>query len=154
MKTYRILVIDDNEALREVLGEALTRRGYRVSDAPDASRGLQLLKAAPTDLVLLDVDLPDQSGLAVARRMRAARSTLPVIMMSATAEDGIDRKCREAGAVAFVRKPIALSNLLNRIARALEPAWSLALTFQARTTKLLERTRPRALLMTGGGSRS
>ena len=82
---YRILVCDDEPHLREMVGEYLVERGYRVAEAADADALYQAMKSDPPDLVILDINMPGQDGLTALRALRN-RSDVPVIMLTAAAE--------------------------------------------------------------------
>src|SRR5215218_9832893 len=111
----RILVVDDEPAVREAIDRALRLDGYRTELAPDGSAALQQLAAVPPDAIVLDVLMPDVDGLEVCRRLRAAGDRTPVLML--TARDAIaDRvKGLDAGADDYLVKPFALEELLARL---------------------------------------
>ena len=83
--TASILVIDDEEIMREILEALLTREGYSVRTAPTASEGLELAKAMPFDAVVLDVMLPDMNGITALEELRRIDEELPVVMITAFA---------------------------------------------------------------------
>jgi two-component system, OmpR family, response regulator MprA len=118
----RILVVDDEPAVREAIDRALRLDGYRTELAPDGSAALQQLAAVPPDAVVLDVLMPDVDGLEVCRRLRAAGDRTPVLML--TARDAIaDRvKGLDAGADDYLVKPFALEELLARLRALLRRA--------------------------------
>ena len=110
----RILIVDDDPQIREVLTIALERAGYQVIAARDGAAGLRMgLRDAP-DLVVLDVGLPEMDGLEVCRRLRA-QSEVPVLFLTAR-EDEVDRILGlELGADDYVTKPFSPRELLARI---------------------------------------
>jgi len=115
----RILVIDDDPGLAEVLGILLERDGYEVSQAPTRKNALALLEQREFDLVITDLKLPDGTGLDVIAGVRARRPRLPIIMITSysSMESAID--ALRAGASDYVIKPFKNEELLRAISRAL-----------------------------------
>ena len=116
----RILVVDDDEAVRETLEALLMTNGFGVSFAQDAESGLEAMNKEACDLVLLDVKLPGRSGLAVLQEFRRANTTLPVIMLTALKDIDIARAAFKNGAQDYIPKPWNADELLAQIGRALE----------------------------------
>ncbi len=117
----RILVIEDEDRIRQFLQRGLSFEGYRVDAAQDGQTGLELARENPPDLVLLDLMLPGMDGLEVCRRIRAA-SEVPILMLTAkeTIEDrvvGLD-----AGADDYLVKPFAFDELVARVRALLRRA--------------------------------
>ena len=110
----KILVVDDEATLRETLVEALELEGYRAIPAADGREALARFRAEQPDLVLLDLMLPELSGVEVCRILRA-ESAVPIIML--TARDGeVDKVVGlELGADDYVTKPFSLRELTARI---------------------------------------
>jgi two-component system OmpR family response regulator len=109
-----VLVVDDDPEIRGLLGDYLERNGFRVSRATDGREMRRLLDASRPDLVVLDVMLPGEDGLALCRDLRA-RSRLPVIMLTARGEE-LDRIIGlEMGADDYLGKPFNPRELLARI---------------------------------------
>jgi two-component system OmpR family response regulator len=122
-----VLVVDDDREIRKLLGEYLERNGMRVSLATDGREMQRALESSRPDLVVLDIMLPGEDGLALCRELRA-RSDLPVIMLTARSDE-IDRVLGlEMGADDYLAKPFSPRELLARIknilrrARQLPPA--------------------------------
>jgi two-component system response regulator MprA len=111
----RILVVDDERAVRGSVRRALALEGYTVSEAEGGRQALDELKARAMDAVLLDVLMPDLDGLEVCRRLRAAGDRVPVLML--TAREGVaDRVAGlDAGADDYLVKPFALEELMARL---------------------------------------
>jgi two-component system, OmpR family, response regulator MprA len=111
----RILVVDDEPAVRTSLQRALALEGYDVDLAADGAAALDRLAVAPPDAVVLDVGLPHLDGLEVCRRMRQAGDATPVLML--TARDAIDDRVEglDAGADDYLVKPFALRELRARL---------------------------------------
>lgn len=114
MENKKILVVDDDPGLRELLQEYLTTQGYEVEAVADGSAMEQALQRNTVNLVILDLMLPGEDGLSLARKLRA-RSKLPIIMLSARGED-VDRIIGlEVGADDYLAKPFNPRELLARI---------------------------------------
>lgn len=113
----RILVVDDDAAVRESLGRALRLEGYDVELASDGAEALERLATDgdDPDLVVLDVLMPNIDGLEVCRRLRRMGSHLPVLMLTARDEVADRVAGLDAGADDYVVKPFALAELLARV---------------------------------------
>jgi two-component system response regulator MprA len=123
MRAVKILVVDDERAVRESLRRALELEGYDVELAGDGEEALErLADAAPADAVILDVLMPGIDGLEVCRRLRAAGSTVPVLMLTARAEVDSRVAGLDAGADDYLPKPFALAELLARLRALLRRA--------------------------------
>ena len=112
----KILVVDDERAVRESLRRALELEGYEIELAADGNEALYRLEAAEEpDAVILDVLMPGVDGLEVCRRLRGAGSKLPVLMLTARTEVEDRVAGLDAGADDYVSKPFALEELLARV---------------------------------------
>jgi two-component system response regulator MprA len=111
----RILVVDDEPALRDALKRALQLEGYGVDLASDGREALGKLIESPPDAVVLDILMPDIDGLEVCRRLRALGDRTPVLML--TARDAVSDRVEglDAGADDYLVKPFALAELLARL---------------------------------------
>ena len=111
----RVLIIDDDRALRDALRRALTLAGYEVATAEDGASGLELIADQPPDAVLLDIGMPGVDGLEVCRRLRARGDRVPVLMLTArdAVEDRIDGL--DAGADDYLVKPFDVGELKARL---------------------------------------
>jgi DNA-binding response OmpR family regulator len=112
--TARLLIVDDDERLTELLTEYLGRFGYSVRAAKHPEAGLRALKSDPPDLVILDVMLPDIDGLAVCRKIRET-SRLPIIMLTARGDVADRIVGLEFGADDYLPKPFEPRELVARI---------------------------------------
>jgi DNA-binding NtrC family response regulator len=112
----RILVVDDQLAVREVLGAMLELAGYEVRQASNGREAMEVLAAAEYDLMLLDVNLPGQSGWTVLEQARTAVPGLPVLMIS---DERYEDEALKRGAVAFLAKPYRRSALEDAVRDAL-----------------------------------
>jgi len=109
-----ILVVEDEPTLRETLAEALETDGFRVATAADGAAALALFRAEPPDLVLLDLMLPELSGLEVTRVIRA-ESNVPIVMLTARGSEVDKVVGLGLGADDYVTKPFSLRELSARI---------------------------------------
>jgi DNA-binding response OmpR family regulator len=110
-----VLLAEDDPAISDPLARALQREGYDVLVRPDGETALAEALGGDVSLVVLDLGLPDMDGLEVCRRLRAARSALPVLVLTARTDEidlvvGLD-----AGADDYVGKPFRLAELLARV---------------------------------------
>jgi two-component system, OmpR family, response regulator MprA len=121
----RILVVDDEAAVREVLERILRLEGFDVAMAGDGRAAVRSQAAAPADAVLLDVLMPELDGFEVCRRMRDTGDRTPVLMLTARDEVGDRVAGLEAGADDYLPKPFALEELLARLRALLRRSgWS------------------------------
>ncbi|HLY48556.1 MAG TPA: response regulator transcription factor [Solirubrobacteraceae bacterium] len=111
----RVLVVDDEPAVRRALERALTLDNYTVELAADGQEALDALATSPADAVVLDVMMPRIDGLEVARRMRRAGDRTPILML--TARDAVDDRVTglDVGADDYLVKPFALRELQARL---------------------------------------
>ena len=114
-----ILIIEDERAISNVIGRALTANDYRVIPAFSGREGLSLLFSHGPDLVLLDLGLPDMDGLEVLAQLRGLPKEVPVIIISARDRESEKVKALDMGADDYVVKPFGVSELLARIRSAL-----------------------------------
>src|SRR3569833_3049190 len=111
----RILVVDDDVRLRDLLTRYLTEQGFQVAALPDASQLDKRLQREPPHLLVLDLMLPGEDGLSVCRRLRGAGDATPIIMLTAKGED-VDRIVGlEMGADDYLPKPFNPRELVARI---------------------------------------
>jgi two-component system, OmpR family, response regulator MprA len=119
----KILVVDDERAVRESLRRALELEGYQVDLAEDGEEALERLASpAVADAVILDVLMPGIDGLEVCRRMRADDNGIPILMLTARAEVDSRVAGLDAGADDYLPKPFALAELLARLRALLRRA--------------------------------
>ena len=124
MEEKRILVVEDERAIREMVVFTLKRAGFAVTEAEDASAARRALVDHSPDLVLLDWMLPDLSGLELARALRRDQATreLPVIMLTARAAEDDKVMGLESGADDYLTKPFSARELVARIQALLRRA--------------------------------
>src|SRR5262245_54396437 len=119
--TFRVLLIDDDARLFELLQSYLGPNGVHLTNAPDGSKGLQMLDTQVFDAVLLDVMMPGIDGLEVCRRIRA-KSNIPVIMLTAKGDETDRVVGLEIGADDYLAKPFSPRELLARLRAVLRRA--------------------------------
>jgi two-component system response regulator MprA len=111
----RILVADDELAVRDALGRALSSEGYEVAFAGDGRETLLSVDRDEPDAAILDVMMPPPDGLEVCRRLRAADNMIPILMLTAKREVSDRVAGLDAGADDYLAKPFALDELLARL---------------------------------------
>jgi phosphate regulon transcriptional regulator PhoB len=115
--TGRVLIVEDGPDIRDLLAWHLEREGYQVSRSRTGLEALRQIEAAPPDLVLLDLMLPEMDGLEVCRRLRRERATasLPIVMLTARGEE-LDRVLGlELGADDYIVKPFSPKEVVARV---------------------------------------
>jgi len=123
MRAMKVLVVDDERAVRDSLRRALELEGYEVELAADGEEALERLGGpSPSDAVILDVLMPGIDGLEVCRRLRGEDNAVPVLMLTARAEVDSRVAGLDAGADDYLPKPFALAELLARLRALLRRA--------------------------------
>ncbi|HEU5343109.1 MAG TPA: response regulator transcription factor [Ktedonobacterales bacterium] len=126
----RILVVDDEEAIREVLAQYLRRAGFVVLEAADGPSALRIATATPPDLLILDLMLPGMDGLEVCRTLRETLAA-PILMLTARSEEDDTLEGFRAGADDYVSKPFSPREVVMRaqaIMRRVEATTAPAMT--------------------------
>ncbi|MFA6574808.1 MAG: response regulator [Nocardioides sp.] len=118
----RLLVVDDDDDIRELLSLALGIAGHDILTASDGPDALDVLSAEPVDLIVLDVSMPQMSGLEVARRVRSApHEPEPLILMLSAMADPDDIAAGlEAGADSYATKPFNIPSLTRTVETLLQ----------------------------------
>jgi DNA-binding NtrC family response regulator len=116
----RVLLVEDDPSMRELLASRIRRRGHAVSVADSAQQGLPLFEAEPFDLVISDIRLGGMTGLELCEQLVARRSDVPVILVTAFSDLDTAIAAIRAGAHDFIPKPFEIDELLLRLDRALE----------------------------------
>ena len=110
----RLLVVDDDREIRDLLSALLTRRGYKVVTAREEHEMRQILGSSRVDLIILDLMLPGKDGLTICRELRATRA-IPIIMLTSRGEP-MDRIVGlEMGADDYIKKPFNLDEIKNTV---------------------------------------
>ncbi len=114
-----ILVVDDNEDIRNLLSLVLQKEGYEVFLAPNGSEALEIIKNNRLDLILLDVMMPELSGLEVLSNIRGNKnnkiSSIPVMMITAASTVSDIDAAVEIGASSYIIKPFRNENLIAKV---------------------------------------
>lgn len=113
-RSRRVLVVDDDADVRGLVSESLTTHGFRVQEADSAARARTCISASRPDLVVLDLTLPDGSGLDILREL-SLRPEIPVIILSGRSEDADRVAGLELGADDYVTKPFVSRELVARV---------------------------------------
>ena len=117
----RLLLVDDEESIRRLVGKFLTEWHYDVTTAETGEESLRLVNEQPFHLAVVDVVLADTDGLQLMERMKAARPELPVVLLTGAGFDElIMKEAREKGADGFASKTLPLPDLLAVIRRVLK----------------------------------
>ncbi len=133
----RILVVDDDPGVRQVVRFALTKAGFSVIEAADGAAALRLARTGPVDLVVLDINMPELSGTDVCRELRRD-STVPIVFLS-SADDELDRVLGlELGGDDYVTKPFSTRELTARVRAVLRRAGARARPEPHEPARLLE----------------
>ncbi len=119
--TARILVIDDDPEVVDILVTTLRDEGYGVLGALTSDEGLKLVILSRPDLVLLDIMLPGMNGIEVLKRIRSINPTIKVVMVTGNTDPVLAREALELGALAYVDKPFDFAYLKRIVAMALQP---------------------------------
>ena len=114
----KVLLVDDEAVLRQVLRARLTARGYFIHEASTGEDAFRMVPAVQPDVIVLDIGLPDIDGIEVTRRLRPLVET-PIIILSIHAAESDKIAALDAGADDFLAKPCDLGELLDRIRAAL-----------------------------------
>ena len=118
-----ILIIEDNKEQAMALAMYAKGMKYQPKVAQDSTTGLMLLQQSKTDLVILDLGLPGGGGFFVLERMKSSFKTfgIPVVVLTAKIEEGLEKKAREKGASEFFVKPCPMEQLFGAINAILHP---------------------------------
>ncbi len=111
----RVLIIEDEQKMADMLKRGLEEEGMRVELAYDGETGLQAGKAGKYDIIILDLTLPGRDGLEVARELRAAEIKVPILILTARDTTEMKVKGLDSGADDYLTKPFAFAEMLARI---------------------------------------
>jgi two-component system OmpR family response regulator len=132
-KVDHILIVDDDEEIRDLLGQYLEKHGFKVSTAASGRQMRAVLAAAAIDMIVLDLMLPGEDGLALCRSLHAEGATpLPILMLTAKNEEADRILGLEMGADDYLTKPFASRELLARIRAVLRRARMVPANLQLR----------------------
>jgi len=111
-ESKKILVVDDEKAICEILEEFLSLFGHSVTSANSGADAIEVVHRARPDVVFLDIRMPGMSGLDVLKEIKALDSSIRVIMISAFGDEETESMARELGADGYIQKPVDLPDLL------------------------------------------
>lgn len=116
-KKLKVLIVDDDPSFTQLASHYLREAGYGVSSAADSMQGLMFAKRESPDVVLVDLQMPAGGGMTLLERLRANRSTeaIPLIMVTASRDEGLEAKAHERGAAGFLHKPVERESLLAAV---------------------------------------
>jgi DNA-binding response OmpR family regulator len=115
----RLLIVEDDPEMLDLLRKVLEKDGYRISLAADGHEAILRLAADPTDLVITDLMMPRVGGLELLQSIRQARPDLPVIIVTAFGDWHTYSRALELGVAAFLSKPLKLAELIAAVHAAL-----------------------------------
>jgi two-component system KDP operon response regulator KdpE len=115
----RVLVVDDEPAIRRFLRASLTAQGYQVSEAQNGQAALELFRRNKPDVLVLDLGLPDIDGFQIIEELRDGGSAAPIIVLSSRADEAGKVRALDLGADDYVTKPFGVDELLARLRTAL-----------------------------------
>ncbi len=111
----KILLVDDDENIREFLGGFLKELGYEIDEAANLQEALTKLGQYSPDLVLLDVNLPDSRGSEGLKRVRAVSPTVKVLMVTGDADSQLEEETKALGALGYLTKPFLMEGIQKTV---------------------------------------
>ena len=114
-----ILVVDDEDGVRESVREALSDEGYRVVDTADGTEVLRIINEQRPELVLLDIWMPQMDGIGLLKEIKSQKPDINVVMVSGHGNIHTAVTATKFGAFDFIEKPVSLDGLLSTVQRAL-----------------------------------
>lgn len=120
MKEFNVLVVDDEKEFRELTVKILKKRGLKAQAAENGKKALEILETSRTDVVLLDVKMPEMDGIETLRHIRTLKPLVEVVLLTghASVESGIEGM--KLGAFDYLMKPIEVDPLLGKLEAAYE----------------------------------
>ncbi len=115
----KILIVDDNDSIREVLTIILSGRGYQCESATNRREAMKKVAQAHFDVVITDVHMPEMDGITLTREVTRHFSDLPVMIMTGEPDDGFGESAITAGAREVLAKPFAIPDFMVRLHRML-----------------------------------
>jgi len=120
----KVLIVEDNELNMKLFHDLLEAQGYEILETREGLAALSMAREHKPDLILMDIQLPEISGLEVTKWLKDDESLahIPVIAVTAFAMKGDEERIRAGGCVAYIAKPIAVGHFLETVKKYLEPA--------------------------------
>ena len=121
-RAHTVLIVEDNELNLKLFTDLLQAQGYRVISTQDGMAALAMARAEKPDLILMDIQLPEVSGIDVTKWLKADEELkdIPVIAVTAFAMKGDEEKIRASGCEAYISKPISVSHFLQTVSEFLK----------------------------------
>ncbi len=118
-----ILIVEDNELNMKLFNDLLEAHGYNTLQAKDGRLVIEMTRKNRPDLILMDIQLPEISGLEIAKMLKADDDLrdIPVVAVTAFAMKGDEQKIRDGGCDGYIAKPISVANFLQTVSKFLEP---------------------------------
>ena len=117
-RVARVLVVDDEATIVEILTEVLASHGYEVMGTHGAADAFTMMEVSPPDVLLLDINMPLVDGVTVLRRVRHLYPQLPVVMVTANVDEEVARDTLRRGAFDYVVKPFDFAHLVHVVEAA------------------------------------
>ena len=114
-----ILIVDDSSFQRRIIRNVVEGEGHQVLEAVDGRDALKVLAQNVPDCILMDLIMPEVSGLAILKDLNAQKSKIPVIVITADIQESVHKKCMDLGAAAVLNKPTKGEEVLNAIQKSL-----------------------------------
>jgi two-component system, cell cycle response regulator DivK len=123
MSSKTILIVEDNELNMKLFNDLLQAHGYNTLQAKDGRVVVELTRKNRPDLILMDIQLPEISGLEITKMLKADDDlrSIPVVAVTAFAMKGDEQKIRNGGCDGYIAKPISVASFLQTVSRFLEP---------------------------------
>lgn len=118
-----ILIVDDSDSLREVVGIALKNAGYEVIEGADGQEGLNQLDGKKIHLIISDVNMPNMNGIEMVKKIKdmSAYKFTPIIMLTTESGEGLKDEGRSAGVKAWMVKPFKPEQMLDAVSKLIMP---------------------------------
>lgn len=120
----KVLIVEDNELNMKLFDDLLTAHGYETMKARDGTHVLDLARSYKPDLILMDIQLPEVSGLEVTQWLKAEKDLkhIPVVAVTAFAMKGDEEKIRQSGCEDYISKPISITDFIKTVQKYLDQA--------------------------------
>lgn len=122
MERKRVLIVEDDEIIRDFLADSLEMKGYAPSYASDGAEALEYMESNDVDLVVSDVKMPEMNGVTLSQRIGVEHPEIPVVLITGVHAGERDRILEQSGAVACLPKPLRIQHLCEVLEQACPPA--------------------------------
>jgi two-component system cell cycle response regulator DivK len=117
VKTKTVLIVEDNELNMKLFHDLLDAHGYNILQTKDGMEALDIAREHHPDLILMDIQLPEVSGLEVTKWLKDSLKGIPVVAVTAFAMKGDEEVIRQGGCEAYISKPISVTSFLDTVRR-------------------------------------